>query len=505
MTPPRLYTLRYGGSDRKQPLSIGRVQTPTLALIVERQEAIEHFKSETYWELKTRYRDVTFSADKGKYSDKVKAETALQSITGEPFSITSVKKKDGKESSPKLFDLTSLQVACNRKFGMSAEETLATVQSLYEKKVTTYPRVDTTYLSEDLYPKVAGILRGLVVDPYTPLVSPLLSGAPIRKSKKVFDNKKVTDHHAIIPTGQSPSGLSDTETKVFDLIARHFIAAFYPDCLVSTTSVEGVAGKVKFKTSGKEIIELGWRVIFESGATSEGSESKDGEENVEASETLLPTFTEGETGEHIPELREKQTQPPKYYTEATLLRAMETAGKLVEQEELREAMKENGIGRPSTRANIIETLFKRGYIVKEKRSQIHATETGRQLIKLINYDLLKSAALTGEWEYKLRQIERRELDTKAFLDDLKAMVYQLVQSVLAPQPAPTPTTSTLPIDTGITCPQCQQGTLLRGRTAFGCSAFREGCSFRIPYTEYPIDSSIEELRTHLNDSTPLLF
>ena len=506
MNATRLYTLRYGGSDRKQPLSIGRVQTPTLALIVERQEAIENFKSETYWELKTRYREVIFSADKGKYSDKAKADAALKSITGEPFTITSVKKKDGKESAPKLFDLTSLQVACNRKFGMSAEETLATVQSLYEKKVTTYPRVDTTYLSEDLYPKVAGILRGLVIPPYLNLVSPLLSGAPIRKSKKVFDNKKVTDHHAIIPTGQSPSGLSETETKVFDLIARHFIAAFYPDCLVSTTSVEGTAGKVKFKTSGKEILEPGWRVVFETETPTEASEAKEGEEGGEASEALLPTFTEGETGEHIPELREKQTQPPKYYTEATLLRAMETAGKFVEQEELREAMKENGIGRPSTRANIIETLFKRGYIVKEKRSQIHATETGRQLIKLINYDLLKSAALTGEWEYKLRQIERRELETQVFIDDLKAMLYQLVQSVLAPQPAPVPQPAapTLPVDTGVPCPQCQQGTLLRGRAAFGCSAFREGCTFRLSYEECPSTASPEELSTRLGDA-PLLF
>ena len=497
MNATRLYTLRYGGSDRKQPLSIGRVQTPTLALIVERQEAIENFKSETYWELKTRYREVIFSADKGKYSEKAKADAALKSITGEPFTITSVKKKDGKESAPKLFDLTSLQVACNRKFGMSAEETLATVQSLYEKKVTTYPRVDTTYLSEDLYPKVAGILRGLVIPPYLNLVSPLLSGAPIRKSKKVFDNTKVTDHHAIIPTGIRASGLAGREAQVYDLIVRHFIASFYPDCKVSTTSVEGRVERVTFKVSGKEILEPGWRIVFSGEAEIPDEHKGEGDkETPETNEAILPNFTLGEQGDHIPEIKEKQTQPPKYYTEATLLRAMETAGKFVEDEELREAMKENGIGRPSTRANIIETLFKRGYIEKVKRSQIHATETGKQLISLINYELLKSASLTGQWEYKLRQIERKELPTQTFINELKDLLVRLTHSVLTAPSAPASPSPSL--STGITCPSCQRGTLLRGRTAYGCSDYQAGCTYRIPFEECPADATAEELQTYLH-------
>ena len=493
MNATRLYTLRYGGSDRKQPLSIGRVQTPTLALIVERQDAIENFKSETYWELKTRYRNVLFSADKGRYSDKARADKALASITDQPFTITSVKKKDGKELPPKLFDLTSLQVACNRKFGMSAEETLATIQSLYEKKLTTYPRVDTTYLSEDIYPKVAGILRDLVT-PYPTLVPALLNGAPIRKSKKVFDNTKITDHHAIIPTGQRAMGLTEKEAKVYDLITRHFIAIFYPDCKVSTTSVEGAVEKVKFKTSGKEILEPGWRVVFEDHGSNEGEEPKE-----EGDEALLPNFTIGEEGAHLPEIKEKQTQPPKYYTEATLLRAMETAGKLVENEELREVMKENGIGRPSTRANIIETLFKRGYIEKVKKTQIHATVTGRQLISLINYDLLKSAELTGQWEYKLRQIERRELATKDFIDELKALLHQLVYSVLSASSTPTTSTPTPTFSTdcltSILCPVCSKGHLLRGKTAYGCSAYTEGCTFRLPYSSSCPEGATEEMIT----------
>ena len=361
----RLYTLRYGQRERKQPLSIGRVQTPTLALIVERQQAIEQFKPETYWELKTSYRDVVFSADKGKYTDHEKAQQALTSILGKPFEITSIKKKDGKELPPRLFDLTSLQVACNKKFGMSAEETLATIQSLYEKKLTTYPRVDTTYLSEDLYPKVKSILSDLVT-PYPTLVPPLLNGGTIRKSKKVFDNTKVTDHHAIIPTGIRASGLAEREAQVYDLIVRHFIASFYPDCKVSTTSVEGRVERVTFKVSGKEILEPGWRIVFSGEAEIPDENKGEGDKDTsETNEAILPTFTLGEQGDHTPEIKEKQTQPPKYYTEATLLRAMETAGKFVEDEELREAMKENGIGRPSTRANIIETLFKRGYIERQ--------------------------------------------------------------------------------------------------------------------------------------------
>lgn len=498
MNATRLYTLRYGQSGRKQPLSIGRVQTPTLALVVERQQAIEQFVSEPYWELKTRYREVVFTADKGKYSDKKKAEEALAAVLGKPFVVTEVKKKDGRESPPALFDLTSLQVTCNKKFGLSAEKTLATIQSLYEKKLTTYPRVDTTYLSEDLYPKIPAILRDLVT-PYPTLVAPLLSGAPIRKSKKVFDNAKVTDHHAIIPTGQRASGLSTEEAQVYDLIARHFIAAFYPDCKISATSVEGKVEHVRFKTSGREVLEPGWRIIF-AGATEPTPEAKeDGEkESPESPETTLPAFVVGETGSHTPELKEKQTQPPKYYTEATLLRAMETAGRLVEDESLREAMKENGIGRPSTRANIIETLYKRGYIAKVKRNQLHATETGKQLISLINYELLKSAALTGQWEYKLRQIERQELEATTFIDELKAMLLQLTQSVLAPAPLPQPTPPACPM--GITCPRCGQGQLLRGKTAFGCSEYRAGCTYRIPFERCPETSTSEDLLRYIAEN-----
>ena len=496
MNATRLYTLRYGQRERKQPLSIGRVQTPTLALIVERQQAIEQFKPETYWELKTSYRDVVFSADKGKYTDHEKAQQALTSILGKPFEITSIKKKDGKELPPRLFDLTSLQVACNKKFGMSAEETLATIQSLYEKKLTTYPRVDTTYLSEDLYPKVKSILSDLVT-PYPTLVPPLLNGGTIRKSKKVFDNTKVTDHHAIIPTGIRASGLAEREAQVYDLIVRHFIASFYPDCKVSTTSVEGRVERVTFKVSGKEILELGWRIVFSGEAEIPDEHKGEGDKDTpETNEAILPNFTLGEQGDHTPEIKEKQTQPPKYYTEATLLRAMETAGKFVEDEELREAMKENGIGRPSTRANIIETLFKRGYIEKVKRSQIHATETGKQLISLINYELLKSASLTGQWEYKLRQIERKELLTQTFINELKDLLVQLTHSVLTAPSTPTPSSPSL--STGITCPSCQRGTLLRGRTAYGCSDYQAGCTYRIPFEECPADATAEELQTYLH-------
>ena len=492
----RLYTLRYGQRERKQPLSIGRVQTPTLALIVERQQAIEQFKPETYWELKTSYRDVIFSADKGKYTDHEKAQQALTSILSKPFEITSIKKKDGKELPPRLFDLTSLQVACNKKFGMSAEETLATIQSLYEKKLTTYPRVDTTYLSEDLYPKVKSILSDLVT-PYPTLVPPLLNGGTIRKSKKVFDNAKVTDHHAIIPTGIRASGLAEREAQVYDLIVRHFIASFYPDCKVSTTSVEGRVERVTFKVSGKEILEPGWRIVFSGEAEIPDEHKGEGDKDTsETNEAILPNFTLGELGDHTPEIKEKQTQPPKYYTEATLLRAMETAGKFVEDEELREAMKENGIGRPSTRANIIETLFKRGYIEKVKRSQIHATETGKQLISLINYELLKSASLTGQWEYKLRQIERKELPTQTFINELKDLLVQLTHSVLTAPSTPTPSSPSL--STGITCPSCQRGTLLRGRTAYGCSDYQAGCTYRIPFEECPADATAEELQTYLH-------
>lgn len=470
----RLYSIRYGG--RGQVLSIGRVQTPTLALIVQRQDEIERFSPETYWELKTVYRDTLFTAEKSKYKDREKAEQILANITNSPIQITSVKKKISKELPPRLFDLTSLQVACNKKFGMTAEQTLSTIQLLYEKKITTYPRVDSTYLSDDIYPKIKNILLGLVA--YRPLVEPILANKTIRKSKKVFDSSKVTDHHAIIPTGQPAHGLTDMETKVFDLVTKHFIAAFYPDCCISTTTILGKVNQVNFKTSGKEVLEPGWREVFESPNKTSKSEtqSKDEENEQDEVEYTLPAFIEGESGEHSPSLKERQTQPPKPYTEATLLRAMETAGKLIDNDELRDALKENGIGRPSTRASIIETLFKRGYITKEKRKELWATPTGVRLIRTINYDLLKSAELTGQWERKLRQIERKELEAKTFLDELKALVRHLTISVLMPHTLSTPN---LP-----TCPKCRAGQIIRGHTAYGCNRYAEGCDYRLSYDEY---------------------
>ena len=415
MNATRLYTLKY--AKNKQVLSIGRVQTPTLALVVKRQLEIQNFVPQPYWELKTVYRDTTFSVVEGRFDNEEKAREALEKITGQPFTVTDVTAKNGTELPPRLYDLTSLQVDCNKKFGLSAEQTLQIIQSLYEKKVTTYPRVDTTYLSDDIYPKCENILKGL--RDYQALTAPLF-GKPLVKSKKVFDNKKVTDHHAIIPTGVYPQGLTDLEKKVYNLVATHFIAVFYPDCKFRTTTVLGESADVKFKTTGKEIIEPGWRVVFA------GEQVEDKEEK----ENLLPSFTVGESGPHTPGLAEKWTQPPKYYTEATLLRAMETAGKLVDNEELRDAMKENGIGRPSTRAAIIETLFKRNYIKREKKN-IVATPTGIELIGTIRNELLKSAELTGQWEKKLRDIEKRQYEAKTFIEELKAMLNDVVRDVLS--------------------------------------------------------------------------
>ena len=414
MNATRLYTIKYG--KNKQVLSIGRVQTPTLALIVKRHLEIANFVPQPYWELKTIYRDTTFSVTEGRFDSEEKGREALEKITGEPFTVTDVTAKNGTELPPKLYDLTSLQVDCNKKFGLSAEQTLQTIQSLYEKKVTTYPRVDTTFLSDDIYPKCANILKGL--RDYQTLTMPLMD-KPLIKSKKVFDNKKVTDHHAIIPTGVYPQGLTDLEKKVYNLVATHFIAVFYPDCKFRTTTVLGESAGVEFKTSGKVITEPGWRVVFAGEPNDEEKEK----------ENLLPDFTKGESGPHTPGLAEKWTQPPKNYTEATLLRAMETAGKLVENEELRDAMKENGIGRPSTRAAIIETLFKRNYIRREKKN-IVATQTGIELIGLIRNELLKSAELTGRWEKKLRDIEKKQYEAKTFIEELKEMLNEVVTSVL---------------------------------------------------------------------------
>ena len=426
----RLYTMRFPQPGRV--LSVGRVQTPTLALIVERGRQIEHFVPTTSFELQTTYKETLFRQTAESFSTKEEVEALIESIRSAPLTIKKVTKQQGKELPPRLFDLTSLQVEANKRFGMTAETTLQTIQSLYEKKLTTYPRVDTTYLSEDIYPKVPAILKGL--RPYEHLVTPILSsGKPPKKSKKVFDNKKVTDHHAIIPTGVPlPSGLTLNENRIYDLIALRFIAAFYPDAKTATTTVLAEIEGIELKATGKEILDPGWRVVLSSqkgkeDATNQGNKEEQGEPQ-EGKESLLPTFVEGESGPHEPSIRERTTEPPKYYTEATLLRAMETAGKQVEDETLREALKQNGIGRPSTRASIIETLFKRNYIRREK-SSLRATETGIQLIDTIQDPLLKSAELTGMWEYKLRQIESGEYTASDFLQELKQQVSDLVQSV----------------------------------------------------------------------------
>lgn len=440
MNATRLYTLRF--AQNRQVLSIGRVQTPTLALIVKRQEEIENFKPEPYWELKTKYRGVLFSSVKGKFQVKEDGEGLLEKVRTSDFMVTDISEKKGKEFAPRLFDLTSLQVECNRKFGYTADETLKLIQSLYEKKLTTYPRVDTTFLSDDIYPKVPGILKGL--RGYETLTAPL-AGKKLPKSKKVFDNSKVTDHHAIIPTGVPPTNADAREMSVYDLIARRFIAVFYPECQVAVTTVSGQAAEIGFKATGKQILDPGWRAVFAQPADSpEGQgtartehqdpSEQDGQDtdgqHVQEEEKILPPFVKGETGPHEPLLKETWTTPPKPYTEATLLRAMETAGKAVEDEELRDALKENGIGRPSTRASIIETLFKRRYIRKERKS-LFPTDTGRELIGLIKEDLLKSVELTGQWEKKLRMIEKGTYDAKTFIDELKDMSKDIVISVLS--------------------------------------------------------------------------
>lgn len=464
MNATRLYTLRYG--KNRQVLSIGRVQTPTLALIVNRFLEIKNFKPEAYWVLTTLYRDTVFTATKGKYGTVEEGQADLKSIEGKDFTITDVAKKQGKEAPPRLYDLTSLQVECNKKYGFSADQTLQTIQSLYEKKYTTYPRVDTTYLSDDIYPKCPDILKKLT--PYASLTEPL-AGKKLPKSKKVFDNSKVTDHHAIIPTGVVPQGLSYAEEKVYDEVCRHFIAVFYPDCVFSTTTVLGKVEEVEFKTTGKQILEPGWREVVKPQKQQE--EKKEGEED---EEVTLPNFVKGEHGPHQPQLTEKQTTPPKAYTEATLLRAMETAGKLVDDEELREVMKANGIGRPSTRAAIIETLFKRNYIKKVRKS-LEPTPTGIELIGLINEELLKSAELTGIWEKKLREIEQHKYDVSGFIEELKQMVTEVVNNVLSGK------VGNPDAIIGTTCPQCGKGKVIKGKTAYGCSEWKNGCPWRKPF------------------------
>ena len=432
MNATRLYTLRYG--QNRQVLSIGRVQTPTLALIVNRQKEIDNFKPEPYWVLATVYRDTTFTATKGKFTSKEEGEEAFKTIEGKPFTVTKVEKKEGKEQPPQLYDLTSLQVDCNRKFGFSAEMTLNLIQALYEKKYTTYPRVDTQYLSDDIYPKCPQTMNGLYqtkfggVAPYAELIKPI-GGKPLKKTKRVFDSSKVTDHHAIIPTGVIPQGLSDAEQKVFDLVARRFIGVFLPDCKFSTTTVLGEVDGIEFKVTGKEILDPGWRVVREE-IRNKKEDGEDDEKKQDDEERTLPTFVKGESGEHVPTLTEKMTTPPPYYNEASLLRAMETAGKFVEDETLRAAMKENGIGRPSSRASIIETLFKRHYIRRE-RKRLVATPTGIELIDLIREDLLKSCELTGIWEKKLRDIEHQKYDAQQFINELKQQVTDIVRDVMS--------------------------------------------------------------------------
>lgn len=530
MNATRLYTLKYG--QNRQVLSIGRVQTPTLALIVNRQKEIDSFVPEPYWVLSTIYRDTLFTATKGKFTTKEEGEQAFATIADKPFEVTGVSKKNGNEAPPRLFDLTSLQVECNRKFSYSAETTLNLIQSLYERKLTTYPRVDTQFLSDDIYPKCAGILTGM--RGYEQYIQPL-AGKKLPKSKRVFDTSKVTDHHAIIPTGVPASALSDMERNVYDLIARRFIAVFYPDCKFATTTVLGKVEDVEFKVSGKEILEPGWRTIYAQQQTStphpnnpstqqplnsQPSSSEDDDKQDE--ECTLPTFVKGESGPHTPTLTEKWTTPPKYYTEATLLRAMETAGKFVDDETLRAALKENGIGRPSSRAGIIETLFKRHYIRRERKNLI-ATATGIELIDIIHEELLKSCELTGIWEKKLRDIEHKKYEAADFINELKQQVTEIVYDVLrdnsnrrvaittdedlkkakkkkaaAPKKteakstastknaaaSPQPATSEPSADdsiVGTTCPVCGKGTIIKGKTAYGCSNWKNGCTYRVAF------------------------
>ena len=556
MNATRLYTLKYGDNNRRrgaQPLSIGRVQTPTLAMIVARQLDIQNFQPEPYWVLSTVYRDVTFTARldadddeekapqdaaEGKnnanplakrgFTNREEAEAALKTIEDTPFTVQKVTQKKGTEAPPRLFDLTGLQVECNKKFGYGAELTLQLIQQLYENKFTTYPRVDTTYLPTAMHERCNGILRGIrdyQIAPnlrVTDWLEPLRS-APLRKSKKVFDDAKITDHHAIIPTGVLPHGLTDVQRNVYNLIVQRFIAVFYPDCRFATTTVDGEAAGIPFRTSGKVIVEEGWRVLFpKNNAKESGAAPQEGNAGAQRSddERTLPPFTKGETGPHTPTLPQKETTPPKPFTEATLLRAMETAGRNVDDEELREAMKENGIGRPSTRAAIIQTLYKRGYI-RQQRKSLEATPTGVALIGLIQEELLKSAELTGIWENKLRQIERRTYSAQQFVAELKQMVSELVHTVLCDntnrrlQQAPPPgntlsgnasagksssekvssekTSSSSEesngevkakrkiIRAGSKCPECGEGKVIKGHTAYGCSRWKEGCNWRKPF------------------------
>ena len=497
----RLYTLKYRSGDSRRLLSVGRVQTPTLALIVERAEEIEHFVPEPYWEIKTIYRETTFATTSGRYSTVDKAQKILDKITGKPFSVTKVTKKKGKEAPPHLFDLTSLQIEANKKLGLSADETLRTIQALYERKLVTYPRVDTTYITEDVFAKCPEILNNLYQHHrmLSDLISPL-GHKKLRKLKSVVDNSKVTDHHAIIPTGEGGVLITNEEIQIYDLIARRFIAAFYPDMQYEQTTVQGAVEGVRFRANGRVITDQGWQAVVK---PEDDKESGDEEQPT----GIMPAFVEGEQGPHKPELQEKQTRPPRAYTEATLLRAMETAGKLVESEEMKEALKQNGIGRPSTRAAIIETLLSRDYIRKQRKALL-PTPLGRELIHIIRDDMLKSVELTGQWERKLRQIESGEYDARQFISDLTQKVTRMItevirdprtMSALIEEKKSSPSgekakkknrqrrsssksdkpDDNIPHEGGL-CPECHKGYLLRGRTALGCSRYAEGCDYRFP-------------------------
>ena len=503
----RLYTMKYGGKGVL--LSIGRVQTPTLAMIVNRHLEIQNFVSKLFWELKTNYREVKFSAVKGKFYEQEKGNVALQKCINHPIKILSIEKKDGKEFAPKLFDLTSLQVECNKKLNLSADNTLKIAQTLYERKHITYPRVDTQYLPEDQYPQIENILKSLTN--YKTLVTPLL-GKTIKKSKNVFNNKKVTDHHAIIPTNVTAQGLSGRELQVYDIIVKRFIANFYPECLVSKTAVTGEANTVQFKANGKIITSVGWRIVYGQEATDEDKSAK---ENNKEDNQVLPNFIEGESGSHEPFLEEKETKPPKYYTEATLLRGMETAGKQIDDDKIREAMKENGIGRPSTRANIIETLFRRKYIIKQRKN-IVPTEAGEQLISVIQSDLLKSPELTGSWEKRLRQIETGSYSVQQFFAELNQMLNELVNDVkkasskqiVVPEKIKRATGTTKhkkPDTEAIPCPKCKNGTILKGKTAFGCNQHKKGCHFIVPFELFEKKLSEKQIFDLVKKSkTPLI-
>lgn len=508
----RLYTLKY--STPGHVLSIGRVQTPTLALIVKRQKEIAEFVPKDSWELHTMYRQANFTYTGDRFDKEAEGMEMVDAITPLPLTFTSVTKKKGREAPPRLFDLTSLQVECNKKFAWTADQTLRLIQSLYEKKLTTYPRVDTTYLSDDIHPKIAPTLRKMT--PYASLTEPILA-KPIPKSKKIFDNSKVTDHHAIIPTGQSPVGIEGDEKRLYHLIAMRFIAAFYPDCIFEGTTVMAKVGEHEFKATGKVIIDRGWRSLYNNDSKDSSDSADDKDKDGEEGSSLLPVFTEGESGPHQPFLAKKTSQPPKYYTEGTLLRAMETAGRTVDSEELREAMKDNGIGRPSTRAAIIETLFKRRYIYRDRKN-IMASQAGIDLIATINEELLKSAKLTGIWENKLRQIERGTYSPALFIREISELIHQIVLNVLSdnsnrrivteeeapakkakadpdkPKKARAPRITKLE---QVACPVCGKGHIVKGRTAFGCSEFRSGCSFRLSFDDCPADTTPAQIKKRI--------